>query len=118
MKKYSYICKYPPLPTDTLELTKSNSKTGENAWKWIISLNKQYPVNEEFYKHKFYKELQKDLLAYNLFIDLDCKEILNNYDRKNDIGFVNKEGLMMVIGFGYGYRKDKFIQRYNHSINL
>lgn len=113
IEKYTDENKYPPnSPHDILALIKSKNINGEEAWKWIMSLNKQYPLDNEFYKPKFYQELKTDLLAYELFNKLCVEEILLSSNKDE---YLHSIGHIRIYMNPLNYAQDKFISWYNHK---
>lgn len=128
IEQYTDSNKFPPnSPSDILDIIKPVNSSGEAAWEWIISLNKQYPLENDFQKPKFYQELKKDKIAYKLFERFQLEENLIIGERESEEldreAFYNqfrklKEGKSnyCFVGFGFGYKKDKFIRYYNEEI--
>ena len=116
IEQYTDNNKWPPnSPSDILDLVKTFNTGGAAAWEYIVSLNKQYPLNNEFQKPKFYQELKKDSLAYDLFERLECEAMFVSEEEEKEKNAYTI-GSVTFIGFGRGYRKDKFIKWYDNEM--
>lgn len=107
----------PNSPSDILDLIKTPNNNGVEAWEWILALNQQYPLDNEFQKPKFYQELKKDNVAFKLFEMLHIEDVLKPHEEitLDDVVKYTKGTNKMFYGFGSNYCKDKFIKWYDHE---
>lgn len=88
-------------------------KTGEEVWQWLKRLNDQYPYDSEYYKNKFFQELNEDLIAYDIFKEMISSSEKNIFVEENDLALEEIIPNFKVVGFGYEYRKNYFIKNYD-----
>lgn len=113
IEQYTDSNKWPPnSPSDILDLIKSFNTGGAAAWEWVLNLNKQYPLNNEYYKAKFYQELKKDVIAFDLFEKLGMENYFN--EKLEEVnGVIDLSIGYSALGFGRNYVKTKFIKWYD-----